>query len=214
MSTYFELKTIKEFAEDNYYRQTRQNENESELMPDDWIKYVEPVINYAMSDSNQQGAVARLLCQKCLLLGILVGLGATPEEAISQVQEWQSSGVSQILGGAGTTGGMTGTTGGTGMTGATGGMTGTTGGTGMTGATGGMTGTTGGTGMTGTTGGMTGTTGGTGTTGTTGGMKGTAGGTGTTGTTGGMTGTTGGTGTTGTTGGYRSSYGRDRLFFD
>ncbi|WP_420973765.1 exosporium glycoprotein BclB-related protein [Bacillus thuringiensis] len=126
-----------------------------------------------------------------------------------------TSGVTGPTGGTGLTG-VTGPTGGTGLTGVTGptggtgltGVTGPTGGTGLTGVTGptggtgltGVTGPTGGTGLTG----VTGPTGGTGLTGVTGptggtGLTGVTGPTGGTGLTG-VTGPTGGTGLTGVTG--------------
>ena len=192
-------------------RQVAQQDT-SKFTPDDWIRYITPLVTYALREPSQ-GMNSQRIYQKAILMGVLVGLGRSPQEAINQVQQWQNSGASQLLKvGTGTTGGM-GTDGGTGTgTGTTGGM-GTGGGTGTgTGATGGM-GTSGGTGTgMGTTGGM-GAGGGTGTgMGTTGGM-GTSGGTGTgmgtiggMGTAGGM-GTGAGTGGMGTTGGFGAGTG-------
>jgi predicted heme/steroid binding protein len=194
------------------YRQVKPST--SRLVPDEWIRYVDPLVNYALREGSQgiQGTNARRSYQKVILLGVLVGLGRTPQEAINQVEQWQRTGASQLLGGIGTSTGM-GTTGGTGTTGGMGategtgttsgtsagtgmgttGGTGTTGGMGATGGTGTTSGTSAGTGM-GTTGGA-GTTGGMGATGGTGTTSGTSTGTGI-GTTGG-TGTAGGMGATG-----------------
>lgn len=131
----------------NAYGNRLIKQNTSKFKPDDWIRYIDPLVSYAMRESNQQGSASRRAYQKYMLLGVLVGLGKTPQDAIRQVQEWQTTGASQILKGTGTTG----TTG----TGATGG-----GGTGTTGTGGTMgTGSTMGTGITtgtGTTGGITG----------------------------------------------------------
>lgn len=197
-----------------------RQQDTSKFTPDDWIRYTVPLVTYALREPNQGMNVQRIY-QKIILMGVLVGLGKTPQEAINQVQEWQNTGTAKLLQGGTTTGG-TGTVGTGGTT--TGGM-GTTGGVGMggtttggfgTGGTAGGMGTTGGFGTGGTTGGM-GTTGGFGTGGTTGGM-GTGGGFGTGGTTGGIMGTGGGfgtggtpTGSTGTTGGRNV---RDRIDID
>ncbi|MBC2437878.1 cytochrome b5 domain-containing protein [Clostridium saccharobutylicum] len=183
-------------------RQAKQDT--SKFTPDDWIRYITPLVSYALRESNQstmgtqgstmgtqgstmgtQGTDMQRLYQRITLMGVLVGLGKTPQEAINQVQNWQNSGASQLLkGGMGTTtGGGMGTTTGGGMGTTTGGGMGTTTGGGMGTTTGGGMGTTTGGGTGTTTGGGTGTTtgGGTGTT--------TGGGTGTT--TGGSTGTGG-----------------------
>ncbi|OOM16812.1 cytochrome b5-like heme/steroid binding domain protein [Clostridium saccharobutylicum] len=142
-------------------RQAKQDT--SKFTPDDWIRYITPLVSYALRESNQstmgtqgstmgtqgstmgtQGTDMQRLYQRITLMGVLVGLGKTPQEAINQVQNWQNSGASQLLkGGMGTTtGGGMGTTTGGGMGTTTGGGTGTTtgGGTGTT--TGGGTGTT------------------------------------------------------------------------
>jgi predicted heme/steroid binding protein len=200
-------------ANENMNRQVKQNT--VNFKPDDWIRYVEPVVSYSLRDTNQgtglQGSNARRSYQKAILLGVLVGLGRTPQEAINQIEQWQKTGASQLLGGITTGGtgttGITGTGGGTGATGGTttgGGIGGTSGGTttggGLFGGAGGGTTSGGGffggtSGGTTTGGGIGGTSGGT-TTG--GGMGGTSGGT-TTG--GGMGGTSGGTTTGGGMGG-------------
>lgn len=103
-------------------RQTKQDT--SKFTPDDWIRYIAPLVNYALRESNQstmgtQGTDMQRLYQRITLMGVLVGLGKTPQEAINQVQDWQKSDASQLLKGgmSTTTGGSTGTT--------TGGTTGT-----------------------------------------------------------------------------------------
>lgn len=208
-----------------FSRQVKQNT--SKFKPDDWIRYIDPLVSYAMRDSNQQGAAARRLYQKYIILGVLVGLGKTPQESINQLQQWQTTGASQILKST-VTGATTGTTGITGGqttgTGTTGGMETVGGIGGTTGATGGLGGQTTGTGITG----EMGTIGGSGgTTGTTGGFGGTTSGIGSIGGFGTGTGTPGTTGQssgTGTSGGYGTGRNteettdnlvrRDRLYFD
>ncbi|AGX43542.1 cytochrome b5 domain-containing protein [Clostridium saccharobutylicum] len=151
-------------------RQAKQDT--SKFTPDDWIRYITPLVSYALRESNQstmgtqgstmgtQGTDMQRLYQRITLMGVLVGLGKTPQEAINQVQNWQNSGASQLLkGGMGTTtGGGMGTTTGGGMGTTTGGGMGTTTGGGMGTTTGGGMGTTTGGGMGTTTGGGTGTT--------------------------------------------------------
>ena len=185
-----------------------RQQDTSKFTPDDWIRYTVPIVVYALREPNQGMNIQRLY-QRIILMGVLVGLGRTPQQAINQVQEWQNTGEAKLLQGGtagtgvdGTTGGTTGTGVGTGAGGTTGGTTGTGVGTGAGGTTGGTTGTGVGTGVGGTTGGTTGTGVGTGAGGTTGGFgtSGTLGGTGT-GTTGGGTGTSG-------------NIGRDRLYID
>ena len=172
----------------NMNRQVSQDK--SKFTPDDWIRYINPLVNYALRENIQgigvQGTNVQRLYEKIILLGVLVGLGKTPQQAITQVEQWQNTGASQILkSGTGTTGGMGtgGTTGtgfgtGTGTGGTTGGM-GTAGSTGNVGgtSTSGSTGASGGSGATGGGAGFgigTGTTGGMGTVGSTGNVGGTS----------------------------------------
>jgi hypothetical protein len=251
MSIYFDFKTIGELSGDNSRNEetwsilnepllneefnwnigdsrydTRVAKTPANFTPDDWVRYITPIINYAITQGQQGSTIDPYMYQRVALLGVLVGRGKTPREAIDQLQEWQDKGELQLLkytntGTTGTTG-MTGTTGtSTGNMGQTGTQVGggTTGGTGTSGGmtTGGTTSGVGTQGGLGTTGGMGtgfgtgGTFGGIGTTGgTTGGMGtgGTFGGFGTPGTSGGM-GTGVGTfgGSTGTTGGMGTSTG-------
>ena len=113
-------------------RQVAQQDT-SKFTPDDWIRYITPLVTYALREPSQ-GMNSQRIYQKAILMGVLVGLGRSPQEAINQVQQWQNSGASQLLkGGTGTTGTGTGTgtTGGMGTTG-----TGTTGGMGTAGGIG------------------------------------------------------------------------------
>ncbi|BCZ47828.1 hypothetical protein psyc5s11_38950 [Clostridium gelidum] len=115
------------------------SQDKSKFTPDDWIRYITPLVVYALREPSQ-GTNTQRLYQKAILLGVLVGLGKTPQEAITQVQQWQNTGASQILkSGTGTTSGMgTGGSAGTGfgMGSGTSGSTSTGGGTGITGGMG------------------------------------------------------------------------------
>ncbi|MFT8350898.1 hypothetical protein [Clostridium saccharoperbutylacetonicum] len=225
MSIYFDFKTIGELSGDNFRNEetwsilnepllneefnwnigdsrydTRVTKTPANFTPDDWVRYITPIINYAITQGQQGSTIDPYMYQRVALLGVLVGRGKTPREAIDQLQEWQDKGELQLLKYT-----NTGTTGTTGMTGTTGtstgnmGQTGTQAGggtTGGTGTSGGMT-TGGTTSGVGTQGGL-GTTGGMGTGGIFGGFgtPGTSGGMGTgVGTFGGGTGTAGGMGT-------------------
>lgn len=238
MSIYFDFKTIGELSGDNSRKEeawsilnepllneefncnigdsrydTRVAKTPANFTPDDWVRYITPIINYAITQGQQGSTIDPYMYQRVALLGVLVGRGKTPREAIDQLQEWQDKGELQLLKYT-----NTGTTGTTGMTGTTGtstgnmGQTGTQAGVGTTGGTGtsgGMT-TGGTTSGVGTQGGL-GTIGGMGTGGTFGGFgtPGTSGGIGTgVGTFGGGTGTAGGMGTP-TGGGTRDT--RDEI---
>ena len=117
-----------------YTMPIERQQDTSKFTPDDWIRYISPLVIYALREPNQSGN-NQLLYQKIILLGVLVGLGKTPQESINQVQEWQNTGASKILkSGASTSSGMG--TGGTGLgTGTSaGGGTGTSGGMGTGGS--------------------------------------------------------------------------------
>ena len=144
-----------------YTMPIERQQDKSKFTPDDWIRYISPLVIYALREPNQ-GVNNQLLYQKIILLGVLVGLGKTPQESINQVQEWQNTGASKILKSGtstGTSAGGTGTSGGLGTSGSggigSGGGTSSGGGTGTSGGMG--TGGIGGTGFgsgTGTPGGM------------------------------------------------------------
>ena len=197
----------------------KRQQDTSKFTPDDWIRYTVPLVVYALREPNEGMNIQRTY-QKIILMGVLVGLGRTPQQAINQVQEWQNTGTAKLLQGGTTTatGGATGgtttgtTTAGTTVGGAgtaVGGTGGTSGGFGTGTTVGGTGGTSGGVGA-GTTGGGTGgTNGGFGTGTTAGGTGGTSGGFGTGTTVGGTGGTSGGTGT-----GTGNSVSRNRLNID
>ena len=197
----------------------KRQQDTSKFTPDDWIRYTVPLVVYALREPNEGMNIQRTY-QKIILMGVLVGLGRTPQQAINQVQEWQNTGTAKLLQGGTTTatGGATGgtttgtTTAGTTVGGAgttVGGTGGTSGGFGTGTTVGGTGGTSGGFGA-GTTGGGTGgTSGGFGTGTTAGGTGGTSGGFGTGTTVGGTGGTSGGTGT-----GTGNSVSRNRLNID
>ncbi|OOM78151.1 cytochrome b5-like heme/steroid binding domain protein [Clostridium puniceum] len=188
-----------------------RQQDTSKFTPDDWIRYTVPLVTYALREPSQ-GMNLQRIYQKIILMGVLVGLGKTPQEAINQVQEWQNTGAAKMLqGGTGTTTGGMGTSGGLGTGGTTTGGMGTSGGLGTGGTTTGGMGTSGGLGTGGTTTGGMGTSGGFGTGGITAGGMGTSGVFGTGGTTIGGMGTSGGFGTGGTTGGRNT---RDRIDID
>jgi len=119
-----------------YTMPIERQQDKSKFTPDDWIRYISPLVIYALREPNQ-GVNNQLLYQKIILLGVLVGLGKTPQESINQVQEWQNTGASKILKSGtstGTSAGGTGTSGGLGTSGSggigSGGGTGTSGGMG------------------------------------------------------------------------------------
>ena len=140
MSIYFDFKTINELTEDDCMNNmnfratmptnTQAKQDTSKFTPDEWIRYINPLVTYALRETTQ-GMNTERSYQKFILLGVLVGLGKTPQEAINQVQEWQNTGASQLLK-SGTSTGSAATSGslGTGIAGI-GASTGTSGVTGM-----------------------------------------------------------------------------------
>lgn len=192
----------------------KRQQDTSKFTPDDWIRYTVPLVVYALREPNEGMNIQRIY-QKVILMGVLVGLGKTPQQAINQVQEWQNTGVAKLLQ-SGTTTATGGTTAGV-TTGTTaGGTSGTSGGFGTGTTAGGTGGTSGGFG-TGTTAGSTGgTSGGFGSGTTAGGTGGTSGGFGTGTTAGGTGGTSGGFGSGTSTGGTRdgNNISRNRLNID
>ena len=188
----------------NMCMERQVSQDKSKFTPDDWIGYITPLVTYALREPSQ-GVNTQKLYQTVILMGVLVGLGKTPQEAINQVRDWQNTGASKILkSGTGTSGGMgagfgTGSNQGAGF--GTGGSTGSGVGTSGGAGTGGNTGTSFGGGTGGTTSSGAGTSGGMGT----GGTAGTGFGGGTGGTTNSGAGTSGGMGTGGTGFGTGSS---------
>lgn len=68
----------------------------SKFTPDDWVRYITPLVNRALAEA-KQGINPEHLYQEFILSGVLVGLGKSPQEAIDQVEDWEKTGVSQLL---------------------------------------------------------------------------------------------------------------------
>jgi hypothetical protein len=78
-----------------------QGENEtrqdtSKFTPDDWVRYITPLVNRALAES-KEGINPEHLYQEFILSGVLVGLGKKPDEAIEQVEDWEKTGTSKLL---------------------------------------------------------------------------------------------------------------------
>ncbi|WP_265858720.1 hypothetical protein [Clostridium botulinum] len=71
-------------------------QNKSNFTPDDWVRYITPLVNRALAEA-KAGINPEHLYQEFILSGVLVGLGKTPQEAIEQVEEWEKTGVSKLL---------------------------------------------------------------------------------------------------------------------
>ena len=92
---------IKHASKYNYLFTLNSNKNTmkqdtSNFTPDDWIKYITPLVNRALKES-KEGINPEHLYQEFILSGVLVGLGKSPEEAIEQVEKWEKTGTSQLL---------------------------------------------------------------------------------------------------------------------
>lgn len=75
---------------------SRAMEDTSKFTPDEWIKYIEPLVNNFAEEA--KGEInPDYLHQKYILAGVLVGLGKKPQEAIEQVEMWESEGNSKLL---------------------------------------------------------------------------------------------------------------------
>ena len=100
MSIYFDFKTIRELTENNNKNSinaTRSVMEETyDFSPDDWVRYITPLVNRALEEANG-GVNLEHLLQKFILIGIFVGQGKTFREAINQVEEWENTGISQLL---------------------------------------------------------------------------------------------------------------------
>ncbi|EJO5347429.1 ferritin-like domain-containing protein [Clostridium botulinum] len=71
-------------------------EDTSKFTPDDWVRYITPLVNRALAEA-EAGINPEHLYQEFILSGVLVGLGKAPQEAIEQVEEWERTGVSKLL---------------------------------------------------------------------------------------------------------------------
>lgn len=70
--------------------------NTADFTPDDWVKYITPLVNRALAEA-KEGINPEHLYQEFILSGVLVGLGKTPQEAIEQVENWENTGTSKLL---------------------------------------------------------------------------------------------------------------------
>ena len=68
----------------------------SKFTPDDWVRYITPLVTRALAEA-KAGINPEHLYQEFILSGVLVGQGKTPQEAIEQVEQWESNGTSQLL---------------------------------------------------------------------------------------------------------------------
>ena len=100
MSIYFDFKTIRELIENSDKNSThatrRVVEETYDFSPDDWVRYITPLVNRALEEVNA-GINLKHLFQKFILIGVLVGQGKTFQEAINQIEEWERTGISQLL---------------------------------------------------------------------------------------------------------------------
>jgi rubrerythrin len=71
-------------------------EDTSKFTPDDWVKYITPLVDRALMES-KEGINPEHLYQEFILSGVLVGLGKAPEEAINQVEKWEKTVESKLL---------------------------------------------------------------------------------------------------------------------
>lgn len=71
-------------------------QDKSNFTPDDWVEFISPLVNRALAEA-KEGINPEHLYQEFILSGVLVGLGKTPQEAIEQVEEWEKTGISQLL---------------------------------------------------------------------------------------------------------------------
>jgi rubrerythrin len=70
--------------------------NTIDFTPDDWVRYITPLVNRALAES-KEGINPEHLYQEFILSGVLVGLGKKPQEAIEQVETWEKTGTSKLL---------------------------------------------------------------------------------------------------------------------
>lgn len=91
ISTLKKLPQVGVIKVDNGVRQDK-----SKFTPDDWVNYITPLVNRALAEA-EQGINPEHLYQEFILAGVLVGLGKNPQEAIDQVEEWETDGTSQLL---------------------------------------------------------------------------------------------------------------------
>ncbi len=94
-SKYNYLFTLNNSTNDSSMNRTPVQDT-SKFTPDDWVKYITPLVNRALAEA-KEGINPEHLYQEFILSGVLVGLGKSPQEAIEQVEEWERDGTSQLL---------------------------------------------------------------------------------------------------------------------
>lgn len=118
----FKFKPINELIDNNYYDIQRQltlkelsqydgsDEKRSivsigrqqtlidtyDFSPDDWIQYITPLVDDALEEADG-GVRLEHLFQKYIMIGILVGQGRTFQEAIDEIEEWENTGIANLL---------------------------------------------------------------------------------------------------------------------
>jgi rubrerythrin len=78
------------------FMNVRQAPDTSKFTPDDWVRYITPLVTRALAEA-KEGINPEHLYQEFILSGVLVGLGKTPQVAIEQVEQWEKDGTSQLL---------------------------------------------------------------------------------------------------------------------
>lgn len=81
---------------DNLNAARSEVEDTYDFSPDEWIQYITPLVDDALEEANA-GLSLEYLFEKYILIGILVGQGRTFQEATNQVEEWEKSGIAQLL---------------------------------------------------------------------------------------------------------------------
>lgn len=82
---------------DNILYKGRSSVEETyDFSPDDWVRYITPLVNIALEEANG-GVNLEHLFQKFILIGIFVGQGKSFKEAASQVEQWENTGLSKLL---------------------------------------------------------------------------------------------------------------------
>ncbi|EHI98957.1 cytochrome b5 [Clostridium sp. DL-VIII] len=67
-----------------------------DFSPDDWIQYITPLVDDALEEADG-GVRLEHLFQKYIMIGILVGQGRTFQEAIDEIEEWENTGIANLL---------------------------------------------------------------------------------------------------------------------
>ncbi len=94
---FMEVTKTNEMINNQQSQEEFQNiKNTANFTPDDWVKYITPLVNRALAEA-KEGINPEHLYQEFILAGVLVGLGKKPQEAIDQVENWEKTGTSKLL---------------------------------------------------------------------------------------------------------------------